>query len=313
MRGVVAVKRLRIRVALAGIAILGGGVLFAPVARAAFPGQNGRISFANFDTGGISTMRPDGSQVRGLTHSSTTFDVTSSWSPDGRWIAFDSTRGPGDFQVFIMRSNGSHVRRVTHLGSNGDPSWAPDGHLLVFEHDPSHGCCTDIYTIRPDSTGLHRLTHFTTPTGAAEPEFSPDGSWIAFEQFPGHSSTSAIFLMRANGGHLHRLTQLRMDAAHPEWAPDGSVIAFNNDFTRLIGDIFTIRPDGSDLTRLTHVIPKGEAYFRPAFAPNGKKIVFNKFNPDGPDRVLVMNADGTGIKVIASNGFAPDWGPRREG
>ncbi len=305
-------KRLSMVVALAGIVTLGGGVL-SPAARAAFTGENGRISFARFNTGGISTVRPDGSGLRTLTHSSQWFDVTSDWSPDGRWIAFDSTR-TGPFQVFIMRADGSHVRQVTHLGGfSADPSWAPNGHLLVFEHGPNNGCCVNIYTIHPDGTRLRRLTTFTTQTRAGEPEFSPDGHWIAFEQFPGVSPPSAIFVMRADGTHIHRVTPLWMDAAHPEWAPDGSVIVFNNDFTLLIGDIFTIHPDGSGLTRLTHVIPQGKAYFRPDFSPNGEKIVFNKFNPDGPNRVLVMNADGTGIKVIAANGFAPDWGPRREG
>ncbi len=295
--------------ALAGIVTLWGGFL-SPAARAAFPGQNGRISFARFSNGGISTMRPDGSGVRRLTHSSTTFDVHSDWSPDGRWIAFDRFRNDS-FQVFIMRADGSHVRRVTHLGGfSADPSWAPNGKLLVFEHGPNNGSRTNIYTIHPDGTRLRRLTHFTTQTDPAEPEFSPDARWIAFEQFPHHSATSAIFVMRADGDHLHRITPLPMDAAHPEWAPDGSVIIFNNDFTLLIGDIFTIHPDGTGLTRLTHAIPQGKADFRPDYSPDGKKIVFNTLSSNGPDRVLVMNADGTHIKVISLNGFAPDWGPR---
>ena len=119
--------------------------------------------------------------------------------------------------------------------------------------------------------------------------------------------------MRANGKHVRRVTPLRLDAAHPEWSPDGSLIIFNNHFTLPVGDIFTIRPNGTGLNRLTHVIPRGEADYRPDFSPDGKRIVFqHQTTPDAPSGVFVMNADGSNPRLIRRFAFLPDWGPSPE-
>jgi Tol biopolymer transport system component len=295
-------------VALVGLAATAGPAL------AAYPGVNGRISFASTQTGSaqIYTMNSDGTEVTQLTESARGANsVISDWSPDGQRIAFDSDR-TGPVEVFTMRSDGSDVQQITHLGGfTGDPSWSPDGRRLVFEHAPPRGCCSNIWRINPDGTGLHELTRFSVETGAAEPEFSPDGQSIAFQQFPNGGQLSAVFVMRADGTDMQQVTALGMDAAHPEWSPDGARIIFNNDFTQRVGDIFTIRPDGTGLTQLTNVIPLGDADFRPDYSPDGTRIVFNQFIPGQPMQVLVMNANGSGPQVInSSNAFAPDWGPQ---
>ena len=47
------------------------------------------------------------------------------WSPDGKWIAFGSAR-TDDWELYVMRSDGSQVRRLTyHDGFDGDPVWVP--------------------------------------------------------------------------------------------------------------------------------------------------------------------------------------------
>lgn len=283
----------------------------AAPALAGDPAVHGRISFSSNQTGfgQIYTMNSDGSDVMQLTAVAGANSVNSDWSPDGMRIAFDSDR-TGAVEIFTMRSDGSEVQQITHLGGfSGDPSWSPNGRQLVFEHASFGRCCTNIWSINPDGAGLHPLTAFSMETFAAEPEYSPDGRWIAFQQFPNGARISAIFVMRADGTDMRQVTPISMDAAHPEWSPDGSRIIFNNDFTQNVGDIFTIRPDGTGVKRLTNVTPLGEADFRPDYSPNGKKIVFDQLIPGQPLQVLVMNADGSEANVINnSNAFAPDWG-----
>ncbi len=283
----------------------------AAPALAGDPGVHGRISFSSNQTGfgQIYTMNSDGSDVRQLTAVAGANSVTSDWSPDGRRIAFDSDRTRA-VEIFTMRSDGSEVQQITDLhGFSGDPSWSPNGRQLVFEHASFGQCCTNIWRINADGAGLHELTAFSMETFAAEPAYSPDGRWIAFQQFPNGARLSAIVVMRADGTEMRQVTPISMDAAHPEWSPDGSRIIFNNDFTLNVGDIFTIRPDGTGVKRLTNVTPLGEADFRPDYSPNGKKIVFDQLIPGQPLQVLVMNADGSRAHVINnSNAFAPDWG-----
>jgi Tol biopolymer transport system component len=279
---------------------------------------NGPIAFAGDQTGRfeIYRMRQDGTGVRRLSHrGANTNSLFSDWSPDGRWIAFDSQHAEATVELFVMSRNGDQQRQVTHGGSfNGDPSFSPDGSRLVFERVPNSGCCFNLYSIRLDGSGLRKLTHFTRETFASEPEYSPDGRLIAFMKFPPGGSKSALFVMRASGGGVHRVTRQWLDAGHPSWSPDGSRIVFNDKFTQAVGDVFTIRPDGTGLQRLTFVQEGGRADFRPDYSPDGTKIVFNHLALSGVISVWVMRADGSRQHRISSRGIlttlAPRWGPR---
>ena len=88
-------------------------------------------------------------KVRNLTNH-TGGDYRPAFSPDGQWIAFTSDRGsdgawakdpmPQLTQIYVMRADGSDVRRVTQGETSvGGASWSPDGKALVFfEADPEH-------------------------------------------------------------------------------------------------------------------------------------------------------------------------------
>jgi TolB protein len=59
-----------------------------------------------------------------LTHASGN-DNFPSWSPDGRYIAFSSTRSGGS-QIYIMLFNGQNPVQVTRMGGEqSSPAWSP--------------------------------------------------------------------------------------------------------------------------------------------------------------------------------------------
>ena len=90
-------------------------------------------------------------------------DEQPRWSPDGRRIAFKSTRG-GSYNLYVMDADGSNVRRLTnHAANDHDPSWLPDGASMVFTSDRDRGAGrNDLYRTWLADGAVERLTTFFT-------------------------------------------------------------------------------------------------------------------------------------------------------
>jgi len=102
-------------------------------------------------------MNADGSsQTRLTTNSASDFEQQPSWSPDGRKIAFTSTRD-GNNQIYVMNADGSGPTRLT-TNSTGDfePSWSPDGSKISFTS--TRDLHSEIYVMNADGSGQTRLT-----------------------------------------------------------------------------------------------------------------------------------------------------------
>ena len=82
----------------------------------------------------IYVMNADGSGTRKLTHNARQ-NAEPAWSPDGRKIAFRSTRN-GNRDIYVMNADGSGKRNLTRNPAwDGRPSWSPDGRRIAFVSD----------------------------------------------------------------------------------------------------------------------------------------------------------------------------------
>jgi TolB protein len=199
----------------------------------------------------VFTMDADGTAVRNLT-GSRGFSGDAAWSPDGSSIAFDSDGGgyPGRQGIYVMKADGTSVRRVTRPPASATndlaPRFAPDGHRLVFTRfngDTDFGNSA-LLTVEPDGTGLRQITPFGV--GAGDADWSPDGSRIVFEAYPTPGSTGQIRVVRADGTHSRTLTD--GFSADPVWSPDGATLLFLAGEPRNGGFVLglaTMKPDGS--------------------------------------------------------------------
>jgi WD40-like Beta Propeller Repeat len=130
-----------------------------------------------------------------------------------------------------------------------------------------------IAIVRPDGTGLRKITNFTT-----------------------------------TGLTFNRVHGLNMPDDHPALAPDGRRIAFAS---KRLGDhdIFTMRPDGTDVRRIS-AAPGLDT--QPQFSPDGTRIAFATERFGGGLDIAVMNADGTGVRRLTSSPaeeIEPAWSP----
>jgi Tol biopolymer transport system component len=106
--------------------------------------------------GEIYVMNADGSNLVNLTRTPTVIDADPAWSPDGRFIAWESGAN-GNIDVWIMSADGSTPRRLTsNTARDGSPSWSPDGTRIAFDSDRSGNF--DVWTVDLNGADARRLT-----------------------------------------------------------------------------------------------------------------------------------------------------------
>jgi Tol biopolymer transport system component len=275
------------RLSLIALAVVLLALTAAP-AHAAFPGENGRIVF--FRGGAAWVMNPDGSDQHSLGTRILWWDAGGpAWSPDGTKIAFVDLDRNDDHRVLVMNADGTGRRDV---GYGMHPAWSPDGQKLVVSW-------SGIEIISVDGTTRQQVAGWGN-----YPSWSPDGRTIAYDCGLGPSD---LCLVDADGSN-DRL--LATGATEADWSPDGSrIVHMRWSSTTENYEIWVMNRDGTNATRLT--TSEDVFHSSPAWSPDGRKIVFWKWDwPSGaiPDRIFVMNADGSEQTQIAE-GSIPDWQP----
>lgn len=156
------------------------------------------------DVAAIWLQPVDGGEPRRLTSGQAT-DSAPRWSPDGKTIAFISTRA-GKAQVYTIPVDGGEARVITSLaqGVAGSPEWSPDGATIAFSAPPQD---------EPRKPAApYRLTRNV---------YRFDGAGYIDDV------AQSIYVVPAAGGEARRVTNDACHNTRPMWSPDGTEILYS--------------------------------------------------------------------------------------
>ena len=159
-----------------------------------------------------------------------------SWSPDGQWIAFSSTRD-GNQEIYIVRPDGKDMRRLTnHAALDEHPAWSPDGKKIAFATNRWGDYELAVYDLAAET-----VTRLTESKGLDDyPAWSADGKTIAFTS--NRTGNLEIFTIHADGSHPRNFTQNPAIDNFPSWGPEGRLTFISNrgggfDVYRTVGEV----------------------------------------------------------------------------
>lgn len=264
-----------------------------------------RMLFSSTRTGGTSDLfvQPvsGGPAVQLTDHPAD--DAFGAFSPDGRQIAFASTRN-GTWDLFLMNVDGTGVTSLTRgEGHEIQPSFSPDGTLLAYCAAPKQGGNWEIRLLNIQ-TGASR-----TITQGLFPRFSPTELRIVFQRARQVGSRRfSIWTVDLVNGEPTGLTEVAASSnaaiVSPAWSPCGNFVTFCTILQPEGGsgesrqDVWTCRLDGSDRQRVTDGASVAAA---PWWGPDGRIYFVSK---RGADSEAVWSA-AVDVGSMLVNGPSP--------
>ena len=178
---------------------------------------------------------------------------------------------------------------------------------IAFSGCGDIGC--DIYTVNPDGTALHQVTH----NGSSfQPDWSPDATHIAYASTV--SGFLSIWVADADGGNARQLTPDDPTSANlwPHFMPDGRTVLYTNCFgDGCDGGISAIDIDGTNPRVITPNIGVPTTMRWPS--PDGKRLAFMKWHVKGIMMGIYLLRLGAEpehpVTTPELEGWAPDWSP----
>jgi dipeptidyl aminopeptidase/acylaminoacyl peptidase len=274
-----------------------------------------RLAFAS--QGGIWTIATSGGSPKRLTSSSpgsgdprTSTDRGPRWSPNGRWILFESGRRGGS-SLLVVSADGNVTSFLTEArAESGNAHWSPDGNSIVYVERSEHRFSGSIRVLDFDNaSGQPKAvprTLYTAPNDRGggwsirDAEWSPDGTQLA--AILQDSGWDHIYLLPVAGGAPKQLTDGAFVDEAPRFSPDGKRIAFTSSRGGILEttNLWIVSTSGGEAQQVAKFDMPGVTA-APEWTPDSKHLFFHHGNPHESSDLFVASADGSGQPAQLTN------------
>ncbi|HSG39623.1 MAG TPA: PDZ domain-containing protein [Thermoanaerobaculia bacterium] len=177
--------------------------------------------------GDVFTVPAEKGEVRNLTGSPGVREMSGTWSPDGRWVAYLSDRS-GEYEIYVRPADGSgDERRVTTDGRiwRFPPVWSPDSKKLAFSDKDRKLQWVDV------ASGKITVADRSERGDLTDYKWSPDSRWLAYTK-AGENNMPSIWLYSMADNKARQLTSGMTAESEPTFDPSGRYLYFlsNRDF-----------------------------------------------------------------------------------
>jgi hypothetical protein len=133
---------------------------------------------------------------RNLSNDPSNYDAQPAWSPDGAQIAFvkdldSNLYGP---RLYVMNSDGSEQSLIVDGLFAADPAWSPSGRRIAFRGSKPNWHDTEIFTVRPDGSGLRQVTE--NKDSESSPAWTSDGLGLLYASTSSRFPVAPLYLLR---------------------------------------------------------------------------------------------------------------------
>ena len=195
-----------------------------------------------------------------------------SFSPDGKYIAYQSLRGRSSLVLAIRSLETGQVRELRpDLSYFNQPSWSPNGRSIAVRARDKKGR-DGLYSIDVQTGAITLLVAGVEAAGTTRPIWSPDGKALYYRRARG------IMSRELASGVEREVFQGKAPLAQPHLSPDGRQFAMIGGQAR--GSLFVVPVEGGELREILKLAKDG--YFRSLeWTPDGQAVIASKVGAGG--------------------------------